>query len=141
MCVIDLDLAPELPPVRGDRVQLQQVLLNLVLNGMEAMGPHGEGRRIVLQTLQADGAVRVSVRDQGPGIPGDTLSRIFETFYTTKSERDGDGTGDQPFHRGSPRRPDLGREQPRPRRHVFVHAAGVPSGPRARGCGWASPKP
>ena len=88
---IDMDLAPDLPPVRGDRVQLQQVLLNLVLNGMEAMSPHGEGRRIVLQTLQADGAVCVSVRDQGPGIPGDMLSRIFETFYTTKSEGMGMG--------------------------------------------------
>jgi C4-dicarboxylate-specific signal transduction histidine kinase len=88
---IDLDLAPDLPVVRGDRVQLQQVLLNLVLNGMEAVGPYDEGRRIVLRTLQADGAVRVAVRDQGPGISGDTLSRIFDTFYTTK--RDGMGMG------------------------------------------------
>jgi two-component system sensor kinase FixL len=82
---IDLKLAPELPPIRGDRVQLQQVLLNLVLNGMEAMRPDGEERRIVIQTRQAEGAVCVSVRDQGPGIPGDTLARVFETFYTTKS--------------------------------------------------------
>jgi len=81
---IDLDLAPALPPVRGDRVQLQQVLLNLVLNGMEAVGPHGEGRRLVVQTLQADGTVRVAVRDQGPGIPAAELARIFDTFYTTK---------------------------------------------------------
>jgi PAS domain S-box-containing protein len=89
--VLDLDLAPELPVVRGDRIQLQQVLLNLVLNGMEAIGPIGEGRRIVLQTLQADGTVRIAVRDQGPGIPGDKLSHIFETFYTTK--QDGMGMG------------------------------------------------
>jgi PAS domain S-box-containing protein len=89
--VIDLDLAPDLPSVRGDRVQIQQVLLNLLLNGMEAIGSHGEGRRVVIRTLQADGAVCVSVRDQGPGIPGDMLSRIFETFYTTKP--DGMGMG------------------------------------------------
>jgi PAS domain S-box-containing protein len=88
---IEVDLAPDCPPVNGDRVQLQQVLLNLVLNGMEAISPDGEGRRIVIQTLQVEGAVRVSVRDQGPGIPGDTLSRIFETFYTTKP--DGMGMG------------------------------------------------
>ena len=88
---VDLDLAPDLSPVRGDRVQLQQVLLNLVLNAMEAVGPHGEGRRIVLRTLQAEEAVRVVVGDQGPGIPGDTLSRIFDTFYTTK--QDGMGMG------------------------------------------------
>ncbi len=81
---IDLDLSPELPRVHGDRVQLQQVLLNLVLNGMEAMGPNGEERRIVIQTRQGDGAVRISVQDQGPGIPADTLPRVFETFYTTK---------------------------------------------------------
>jgi PAS domain S-box-containing protein len=88
---IDLDLAPDLPSVRGDRIQLQQVLLNLVLNGMEAIGSDGEGRHIALQTLQVEGAVRISVRDQGPGIPEDTLSRIFETFYTTK--QDGMGMG------------------------------------------------
>jgi two-component system sensor kinase FixL len=88
---IDLNLAPELPLVRGDRVQLQQVLLNLVLNGMEAMGPSGESRRIVIRTQLADGAVRIAVQDQGPGIPVDQLSRIFETFYTTKSNGMGMG--------------------------------------------------
>jgi signal transduction histidine kinase len=82
--VINLDLEPELPPIRGDGVQLQQVLLNLVLNGMEAMSLNGEERQIVLQTRQGDGAVRISVRDQGPGIPADTLPHVFETFYTTK---------------------------------------------------------
>ena len=81
---IDLELAPDLSPVQGDRVQLQQVLLNLVLNGMEAMGPSGEGQRIVIHTLQTGEAVRVAVRDQGPGIPADELPRIFDTFYTTK---------------------------------------------------------
>jgi C4-dicarboxylate-specific signal transduction histidine kinase len=65
-------------------VQLQQVLLNLVLNGMEAVGPASEGRRLVLRTRQADTAVRVVVRDEGPGIPAETLPRLFETFYTTK---------------------------------------------------------
>jgi len=89
--IIDLNLAPDLPPVRGDRVQLQQVLLNLVLNGMEAMAQQAGGRRIVVETARAAEAVAVSVRDQGPGIPGDKLSRIFETFYTTK--RDGMGMG------------------------------------------------
>jgi len=81
---IDLELAPDLSPVQGDRVQLQQVLLNLVLNGMEAMGTSGAGRRIVVHTLQTGEAVRVAVRDQGPGIPADELPRIFDTFYTTK---------------------------------------------------------
>jgi signal transduction histidine kinase len=90
--VIDLNLAPDLPPVPGDRVQIQQVLLNLVLNGMEAMAPQAERRRrIVVQTARTAKAVRVSVRDEGPGIPADKLSRIFETYYTTKP--DGMGMG------------------------------------------------
>jgi PAS domain S-box-containing protein len=88
---IDLELAPDLSPVQGDRVQLQQVLLNLVLNGMEAMGTSGEGRRIVVHTLQTGEAVRVAVRDQGPGIPADELPRIFNTFYTTKTNGMGMG--------------------------------------------------
>jgi len=79
-----LDLAPTLPPVRGDRVQLQQVLLNLVLNGMEAARPESEERRLVIQTRSTGAAVQVAVRDQGPGIPAETLPRLFETFYTTK---------------------------------------------------------
>jgi len=65
-------------------VQLRQVLLNPVLNGMEAVGPASEGRRLVPRTRQADAAVRVVVRDEGPGIPAETLPRLFETFYTTK---------------------------------------------------------
>jgi two-component system sensor kinase FixL len=60
------------------------VLLNPVLNGMGAVGPASEGRRLVLRTRQADAAVRVVVRDEGPGIPAETLPRLFETFYTTK---------------------------------------------------------
>jgi len=81
---IDLDLDPALPPVSGDRVQLQQVLLNLVLNGMEAVGPDGAGRRLVIQTWPTGAAVQIAVRDQGQGIPAETLPRLFETFYTTK---------------------------------------------------------
>ena len=82
--VIDLHLAPDLPPVCGDRVQIQQVLLNLVLNGMEAMAQQAEGRRIVVETARATEAVAISVRDEGSGVPADKLTGIFETFYTTK---------------------------------------------------------
>ncbi len=88
---IDLDLAPALPPVRADRVQLQQVLLNLVLNGMEALGPAGAGQQIVLRTRQTTAAVQVAVCDQGPGIPAAELARIFDTFYTTKANGMGMG--------------------------------------------------
>jgi signal transduction histidine kinase len=88
---LDLDLAPDLPPIRGDRVQLQQVLLNLVVNGMEAMAPRAGRRRITVQTARKAEAVHVAVRDEGSGIPPDKLEEIFETFYTTKSKGMGMG--------------------------------------------------
>jgi PAS domain S-box-containing protein len=88
---VELDLASDLPPVRGDRVQLQQVLLNLVVNGMEAMAAQGEGRRIQVRTARGEEAVRVAVRDEGPGIPPDKFNEIFETFYTTKAKGMGMG--------------------------------------------------
>jgi two-component system sensor kinase FixL len=83
---IALALAPDLPPVRGDRVQLQQVLLNLVLNGMEAMEPQAPAaRQLCIQTLGAGTGVRVGVQDRGPGVPPDKLETVFDTFFTTKA--------------------------------------------------------
>jgi len=83
-----LELAPDLPNVRGDRVQLQQVVLNLVLNGLEAMRePHAGQRTLVIRTSR-DGAaaVRVEVQDAGPGIDAKDLDHMFEPLYTTKAE-------------------------------------------------------
>jgi PAS domain S-box-containing protein len=81
-----LELDSNLPPVRGDRVQLQQVLLNLILNGLEAMGDGvGGDRKLLIRTdLGVGGTVRVAVRDSGVGILENTLDRIFEPFYSTK---------------------------------------------------------
>jgi PAS domain S-box-containing protein len=82
---IDLDLTPDFAPVMGDRVQLQQVLLNLVLNGMDAMAAQPEAtRRLAIRTVIEIGAVRVGVRDHGAGIPAENLAQIFATFFTTK---------------------------------------------------------
>ena len=90
---IALELYPNLPTVQGDRVQLQQVVLNLLLNAFDAMKdcPVNE-RRVVLQAEQ-EGArmTKVAVRDRGPGLRGDKLDKIFQPFYTTK--RDGLGMG------------------------------------------------
>ena len=74
-------------PVKGDRVQLQQVVLNLILNAVEAMGSVQEGpRELSISTEQAQGnGVLVAVRDTGPGIDANHLERVFEAFYTTKS--------------------------------------------------------
>ena len=83
----------ELPPVRGDRVHLQQVLLNLLVNGADAMnGLPVEQRRMEMQACRVDqNMVELSVRDMGPGIPGENLSKLFEPFYTTKSNGMGVG--------------------------------------------------
>jgi C4-dicarboxylate-specific signal transduction histidine kinase len=76
---------PALPPVLGDRVQLQQVVLNLLLNAMDALEATPPERRLVTVRARPVGTtVEVTVSDTGPGIPADTLSRVFEPFFTTK---------------------------------------------------------
>jgi PAS domain S-box-containing protein len=89
---ITLAVAPGLPSVWGDRVELQQVALNLLLNALEAMKDRpAEDRQVVVQ-VEADGSrmVKVSVRDRGAGL-GDDVERVFRPFYTTKP--DGLGVG------------------------------------------------
>jgi PAS domain S-box-containing protein len=85
-------LAEQLPSVHGDRVQLQQVILNLILNGVEAMGSVEVGaRELLISTEQDYTGFRIAVRDSGPGIDPADLERIFEAFYTTKSSGTGMG--------------------------------------------------
>jgi signal transduction histidine kinase len=85
---MSLELSPDLPNARGDRVQLQQVVLNLVLNGLEAMRePHTGACTLVIRTARdGAGALRVTVQDSGPGIAEKDLGHIFEPLYTTKRE-------------------------------------------------------
>jgi signal transduction histidine kinase len=82
------DLAADLPPVRADRIQLQQVLLNLLLNGMEAMRGVTERPRALIVRARKDGSdgVLVAVEDAGMGIAPQDLERVFTPFYTTKPE-------------------------------------------------------
>jgi two-component system sensor kinase FixL len=86
-------LEPDLPGVCGDRVQLQQVILNLLVNGLEAMTETVPARRhLEIRTVHSDDSwVEIMVRDHGPGIPSEVLSRLYEPFFTTK--RDGLGMG------------------------------------------------
>jgi len=80
-----LDLAANLPPVKGDRVQLQQVLLNLMMNATDAMAGVAHSRVLTVRTLLAeDGEVEVQVADSGPGIAEQDLARIFAPFVTGK---------------------------------------------------------
>ncbi len=77
---------------RGDRVHIQQVLVNLILNGLDAMSATPPDRRVVLvATVATQGRLELSVRDEGSGIPASVMSRIFEPFFSTKS--DGMGMG------------------------------------------------
>jgi signal transduction histidine kinase len=85
--------AEDLPRVQGDRVQLQQVMLNLIVNAIQSMSGVEDGNRelhISTVSIEPDG-VCVAVRDTGPGLSPETLSRLFEPFYTTKSEGMGIG--------------------------------------------------
>jgi PAS domain S-box-containing protein len=85
--------ASDLPPLDGDRVQLQQVLLNLVVNAVEAMGSEETGsRELVIATSQnGSGLVHVAVADSGPGLGPTVAERLFDAFYTTKSSGMGMG--------------------------------------------------
>ena len=85
--ILRADFADELPPVAGDRVQLQQVILNLFLNASDAMsGVDDRPRQLVIRTERDEGdCVRLSVRDAGVGLDPQGLDRLFEAFYTTKS--------------------------------------------------------
>ena len=87
--VMRTDLSAHIPLLRADRVQLQQVLMNLMLNGMEAMSERGGELKI--STRSESGEVMVSVSDTGVGIPADRIEEIFNAFFTTKSQGTGMG--------------------------------------------------
>ena len=80
--------APGLPLVLGDRIHLQQVLLNLLVNAMDALEGCAPGQRLVQVSVHRTDPSRVEVRvcDNGPGIPGESLPRLFEPFFTTKAK-------------------------------------------------------
>jgi len=88
---LTLDISPGLPMVRGNRQSLQQVLINLVTNAVQAM-PDG-GDLAVEAALDKDGRICITVRDTGEGIPEEHLSRIFDPFFTTKKVGQGTGLG------------------------------------------------
>jgi C4-dicarboxylate-specific signal transduction histidine kinase len=91
--ITKIELDDELPPVMGDRVQLQQVILNLLRNGSDAMSDVDDRPRELLFRTEVEEAdrVRLSVQDAGIGFEPQTLDRLFQTFYTTKEEGMGIG--------------------------------------------------
>ena len=90
--VLETKLDSTLPQVRGDRVQLQQVLLNLIVNAIEAMSAvNNRPRELTIVSAQGTDGVLVEVRDSGIGLDQDRAERVFEAFYTTKTEGIGIG--------------------------------------------------
>ncbi|MDC0713931.1 ATP-binding protein [Stigmatella sp. ncwal1] len=89
-CDLEVDLAPELPRMQGRPRQIVQVVINLIVNAAQAMPGHG---KIRVSTRQEDGEVLLSVRDTGMGMSPETLSRIFQPFFTTKPLGEGTGMG------------------------------------------------
>jgi signal transduction histidine kinase len=83
---VTTELANPLPVVRADRIELQQLILNLVLNGIEAMSSVIDGpRTLQIRTTSDSNSVVVSVEDSGPGMNSTTIDRLFEPYYTTKA--------------------------------------------------------
>src|SRR5262249_7470820 len=88
LCKLEMSLARDLPAIEGDPTQIQQVLINLVSNALDAMRDTPPPCRIVeiVTSHNGDGTIRVAVRDHGPGISEATRGRLFEQFFTTKEE-------------------------------------------------------
>jgi signal transduction histidine kinase len=84
------DLAAELPKATADRVQIQQVVMNLMLNGIEAM-KETAGDLTIKSELDGDGQLLISVSDSGVGLPGEKADQIFNAFFTTKPQGSGMG--------------------------------------------------
>jgi C4-dicarboxylate-specific signal transduction histidine kinase len=87
------ELAEDLPTITGDRIQLQQVIMNLVRNASEAMvDVHDRQRQLLIRTERGEGdGVRVSMRDAGVGIDPESMNKLLDAFYTTKNEGMGIG--------------------------------------------------
>lgn len=83
---VDLQLSPGLPLIRVDRIQIQQVIVNLAINALQAMSTSMKGRRDlrIATSIDEPGYIRVDVEDTGPGIAPEVLPRLFESFFTTK---------------------------------------------------------
>ena len=83
------ELAGELPKIKADRVQLQQVFMNLILNAIEAM--RDEGGELTVKSQRQDGQLLFLVSDTGPGLPVGNVDQIFSAFFTTKPQGSGMG--------------------------------------------------
>jgi len=109
---VKMQLSDGLPHILGDRVQLQHVILNLIMNAIEAMSEVTEGsRELLISTSEAEpGSVLVAVSDSGPGLPVNP-EHLFEAFYTAKGQWLGDGVSDLPLDHSKPWRATMGNAE------------------------------
>ena len=82
---LELDVAPNVPSVRADRIQLQQVFVNLIHNACDALGRTDGERRVTVRARAAPRRVTIEVEDNGPGFAPEVENRLFEPYVTTKS--------------------------------------------------------
>ena len=107
---LDTELEQDSPAIEGDRVSMQQVLLNLLVNAMDAIEQANSQRRLItVRTRRAKGGIVADVADTGPGIAAELLPLLFDPFYTTKHDGIGLGTCDLTLDPGRARRSHLGR--------------------------------
>ena len=126
-----LELAPTLPAVLGDRVQLQQVIINLIVNGMEAMASVTDRPRelVVRSQLDDSGQVLVAVQDSGVGIDPENAKQALQRLLHHQAQRHGHGAIDLPLDHREPWRDVVGLAQCRAWRDVSVHLAVASGGP------------
>jgi CheY-like chemotaxis protein len=122
---VQAQLAEGLPRIQADRVQIQQVILNLIMNAVEGMSGAREASRELLVGTERDaaGGVVVTVQDSGPGLNLESFDRVFEAFYTTKPRGMGMGLSICRSIRRSSRGTDMGLAQGRAGRDLPVHSA------------------
>ena len=123
---VKMQLSEGLPPILGDRVQLQQVILNLIMNAIEAMSEVAEGSRaLLISTGEAErGAVLVAVSDSGPGTAASLSGTNLRCLLYDQAQRPGDGIVDLPLDRRGAWRSAMGSAEPAPRRGLLHDAAG-----------------
>ena len=122
---IETELSEDRAIVVGDRVQLQQVILNLIMNSIEAMSMADHRARVMRVSSRSDGTgnLLVEIADTGPGFGPAEGERMFEAFFTTKAEGMGLGLVDLPHHRRSPWRPPVGIVEPAPWERLSLYGA------------------
>ena len=127
---VGIRLAEGLSPIRGDRVQLQQVVLNLILNAVEAMNSADDAPRELSISTERNGAdaILVAVRDTGQGIDPEHLERVFELLLHHQAQRNGFGPFDLPLDRTDARRTVVGGSERTQRGSIPVHLAGRKQG-------------